>query len=66
MDRRNDEEHATFVLRLSRPKRAKSWRGEVEHVQTGERRGVAGLAAFARELRALLRDRPAHRTEEDE
>ncbi len=49
-------ERATFVLRLWRPSTDRgAWQGDVEHVQSGERRAVPGVADALRAVRAWLR-----------
>lgn len=47
-------ERATFIVRLWRRSSRDDWQGSVEHVQTGERRGVATLHAALAELRRRL------------
>lgn len=53
-EQRDVAERATFIVRLWRRSARDDWEGLIEHVQSGERRGVAGLAAVLAELRRRL------------
>lgn len=48
-------ERATFIVRLARARHGRSeWRGQVEYVQRGERRGVADLKSIFDQLQKWL------------
>lgn len=59
-------DRATFVLRLSRQQRDSTWHGQVEHVESGERRPARSLAdlpgLLVSWLRGLTRDRAERST----
>lgn len=47
-------ERATFIVRLWRSASGEDWHGQVEHVQTGERRAAPDLAAALAAVRRWL------------
>lgn len=53
-EQRDVADRATFIVRLWRRSAGDDWEGLVEHVQSGERRGVVSLAAALAELRRRL------------
>jgi len=53
-DETTGDQRATFIVRLWRRTMKDEWQGQVEHVQTGERRGVTSVAAALAELRDRL------------
>lgn len=48
------DERATFIVRLWRRASGDEWHGQVEHVQSGERRPATSLAAALAAVRRWL------------
>lgn len=53
-ERADGAERATFIVRLWRRASGDDWQGQVEHVQSGERRAAPTLAATLAAVRRWL------------